>query len=186
VRLDGFDLFGWDREEVGRYIGYLPQDVQLLPGTIADNIARFDVAPQEELERAARRVGLHETILGLPRGYDTAVDEASQLLSGGERQRLGLAAALYGRPALVVLDEPNSSLDEAGDAALVQAIQEMKAAGTTFVVVTHRTQVLDVADKLLLLVDGQVHTFGPKDKALASIAAGNQQAQAQAQAGARA
>lgn len=185
VRLDGYDLFSWDREQVGRYIGYLPQDVQLLPGTIADNIARFDVATQEELEVAARRVGLHETILDLPRGYDTPVDEASLLLSGGERQRLGLAAALFGRPALVVLDEPNSSLDEAGDATLIHAIQEMKAAGTTFVVITHRTQVLDVADKLLLLVDGQVHTFGPKDKALASIAAANQQ-QAQAQAGARA
>ncbi|HYF20058.1 MAG TPA: type I secretion system permease/ATPase [Ramlibacter sp.] len=169
VRLDGFDLYAWSRDEVGRHVGYLPQDVQLLPGTIADNLCRFDEARREDLEVAARRVGLHETIESLPLRYDTPVDEASLLLSGGERQRLGLAAALYGRPALVVLDEPNSSLDEAGDQALLRAIREMKAAGTTFVVITHRTQVLEVADKLLLLVDGQAQTFGPRDQVLAQI-----------------
>lgn len=173
VRLDGFDLFAWDREEVGRHIGYLPQDVQLLPGTIADNICRFEGADAAALEQAARRVGLHENIAALPQGYQTPVDDASRLLSGGERQRLGLAAALYGQPALVVLDEPNSSLDAAGEQALLKAIGEMKAAGTTFVVITHRTQVLDAADKLLLIVDGQAKAFGPRQQVLAALAGGS-------------
>ncbi|HYD75386.1 type I secretion system permease/ATPase [Ramlibacter sp.] len=172
VRLDGFDLFAWDREEVGRHIGYLPQDVQLLPGTIADNICRFEGADPAAVEQAARRVGLHEAIAALPQGYETSIDDASRLLSGGERQRLGLAAALYGQPALVVLDEPNSSLDAAGEQALQQAMAEMKASGTTFVVITHRTQLLDTADKLLLLVDGQAKAFGPRQQVLAALAGG--------------
>lgn len=186
VRLDGYDLFGWNRDEVGRHVGYLPQDVQLLPGTIGDNLCRFGESTQDELERAARRVGLHDAIAALPKGYATPVGDATRLLSGGERQRLAIACALYGQPALVVLDEPNSSLDEAGDVALAQALREMKAAGTTFVVITHRPQILDVADKMLVLVDGQAQAFGPRDQVLAAISGRGQQQQPPQPVGARA
>lgn len=182
VRLDGFDLHAWDRAEVGRHIGYLPQDVQLLPGTIADNLCRFGTATPDELAASAHRVGLHEAISALPLGYATPVDDASRLLSGGERQRLAIACALHGRPALVVLDEPNASLDEAGEAALAGVIREAKAQGTTFVVITHRPQILDVADLLLVLVDGQAQAFGPRDQVIAALA----QRAKQPQAGARA
>ena len=174
VRLDGADVFAWDKNELGPNMGYLPQGVELFEGTVAENIARFGRVDQQLVEDAARVVGLHDLIMALPQGYASPVGRDGAVLSGGQRQRVALARALYGRPAFVVLDEPNSSLDEIGDAALAQAITHLKSPGTTFVVMTHRTSVLGVADKLLVLRDGQTQMFGPRDdviKALAEAAA---------------
>jgi ATP-binding cassette subfamily C exporter for protease/lipase len=145
VRLDGADVYTWDKQELGPYVGYLPQGVELLEGSIADNIARFGVIDPAKVEAAARLVGLHEFIVALPQGYNHPVGREGAMLSGGQRQRVGLARALYGNPAFVVLDEPNSSLDEEGDAALTNAISQLAARGTTFVVMSHRTSVLGVA-----------------------------------------
>jgi ATP-binding cassette subfamily C exporter for protease/lipase len=179
VRLDGVDVFSWDKRELGPHIGYLPQDVELFEGTLAENIARFGEPDPASVEEAARAVGLHETILALPQGYDSPVGGDGAMLSGGQRQRVGLARAIYGKPVFVVLDEPNSSLDEQGDAALASAIRQLKSTGTTFVVMTHRTSVLAVADKMLVLRDGQMHAFGPRDEVLAALAKAAQSQQAQ-------
>jgi len=179
VRLDGVDVFSWDKQELGPNIGYLPQDVELFDGTIAENIARFGGHEPAKVHTAAQAVGLHEYIMSLPQGYDSPVGRDGAMLSGGQRQRVGLARALYGDPVFVVLDEPNSSLDDAGDAALAGAIAQLKASGTTFVVMTHRTSVLAVVDKLLVLRDGQVQGFGPRDEVLAAM----KKAQAEAQQG---
>lgn len=174
VRLDGADVFAWDKQELGPHLGYLPQGVELLEGTLAENIARFGEPSRVKVEAVARAVGLHEFIESLPHGYDSPVGREGAMLSGGQRQRVALARALYGDPVLVVLDEPNSSLDEAGDLALVQAIAGLKARGTTFVIMTHRTSVLGVADKMLVLRDGAQQAFGPRDEVLAAL---NQAAQ---------
>ena len=169
VRLDGADIYSWDKNHLGPFVGYLPQGVELFDGTIADNIARFGVVDTAQVEAAARAVGLHELIMALPKGYDSQVGRDGAVLSGGQRQRVGLARAIYGRPAFVVLDEPNSSLDEQGDAALAASIANLKASGTTFVVMTHRTSVLGVADKMLVLRDGQQQMFGPRDEVLKAL-----------------
>ena len=169
VRLDGADVFTWDKTGLGPHLGYLPQGVELLDGTIADNIARFGHAAPAKTQAAAKAVGLHAFIMDLPQGYQTQVGPEGAMLSGGQRQRVALARAIYGDPALVVLDEPNSSLDEAGDNALLAAIRDLKARGTTFVVMTHRTHVLAVVDKILLLQDGLAKAFGPRDEVLASL-----------------
>lgn len=141
----------WDKLELGAHLGYLPQNIGLLDGTIAENIARFGVVQPALVEAAAKAVGLNEMILSLPNGYDTSIGREGAVLSGGQRQRVALARAIYGNPVLVVLDEPNSSLDEAGDAGLAKAIETLKAQGTTLVIMTHRTSVLAVADKMLVL-----------------------------------
>lgn len=177
VRLDGADVFTWDKSELGPHLGYLPQGVELLEGTLAENIARFGKVSQSKVEAAARLVGLHDYIVSLPGGYDEPVGREGARLSGGQRQRVALARALYGEPALVVLDEPNSSLDEAGDAALNRAMAELKARGTVFVVMTHRTSVLAVADKMLVLRDGTQQAFGPRDEVLKALTQAAQQAQ---------
>ncbi len=176
VRLDGADVFTWDKAELGPHVGYLPQGVELFDGSLAENIARFGVVDRAKVEDAARAVGLHELIMALPQGYDSPVGRDGAMLSGGQRQRVGLARAIYGDPVFVVLDEPNSSLDEEGDAALARAIAVMKSRGTTFVVMTHRTSVLGVADKMLVLRDGQVQAFGPRDEVLAALQKAAQQA----------
>ena len=181
VRLDGVDVFVWDKAELGPYIGYLPQGVELLEGTLADNIARFGEIRQSQVEAAAKAVGLHEFIMSLPKGYESPVGRDGTMLSGGERQRVALARAIYGDPVLVVLDEPNSSLDEAGDAALSDAIRTLKARGTTVVVMTHRTSVLAVADKMLILRDGAQQAFGPRDEVLAAIKKASQPVQTPSQ-----
>ena len=160
VRLDGADVYTWSKDELGPYVGYLPQGVELIDGTVAENIARFAQPDMERVRQAVKSVGLDELIEALPNGYDTLLGRSGHMLSGGQRQRLGLARALYGQPSLVVLDERNSSLDEAGDAALALAIAQLKVMGTTFVVITHRTSVLKVADKMLVLKDGQQQHFG--------------------------
>lgn len=174
VRLDGSDVAAWDRAELGPHIGYLPQGLELMEGSLADNIARFGVIDQTAVEAAAQAVDLHGFIQSLPQGYDTLVGRDGAVLSGGQRQRVALARALYGQPVLVVLDEPNSSLDEAGDAALAQAIQRAKRQGTTFVVMTQRTAILAVVDKVLVLNEGQQQAFGPRDAVLAALAKATQ------------
>jgi|CXWL01.1.fsa_nt_gi ATP-binding cassette subfamily C exporter for protease/lipase len=176
VRLDGVDVYTWDKAELGPHVGYLPQGVELFDGTLAENIARFGTVDSAKVEDAARAVGLHDMIVALPKGYDSPVGREGAMLSGGARQRVGLARAIYGDPVFVVLDEPNSSLDEAGDAALANAITQLKSRGTTFVIMTHRTSVLAVADKMLILHEGQNRAFGPKDEVLAALAKANAQA----------
>jgi ATP-binding cassette subfamily C exporter for protease/lipase len=178
VRLDGADVFTWDKSELGPYLGYLPQGVELLDGTLAENIARFGEVEPAKVKAAARAVGLHDFIMSLPQGYESPVGREGAMLSGGQRQRVALARAIYGDPVRVVLDEPNSSLDEAGDAALAAAILELKARGTTFVVMTHRTSVLAVADKMMVLRDGVMQAFGPRDDVLAALRQANEQAAA--------
>lgn len=175
VRLDGADVFTWHKSELGPYLGYLPQGVELLDGTLAENIARFGEVEPAKVRAAARAVGLHDFIMSLPLGYESPVGREGARLSGGQRQRVALARAIYGDPVLVVLDEPNSSLDEAGDAALASAILELKGRGTTFVIMTHRTSVLAVADKMMVLQDGVMQAFGPRDDVLAALQKANQQ-----------
>ncbi|MFC2992531.1 type I secretion system permease/ATPase [Halomonas tibetensis] len=179
VRLDGADISQWNRDELGPYLGYLPQDIELFDGTISENIARFgDVDPQKVVE-AARKAGVHEMILELANGYDTYLAASSGALSGGQRQRIGLARAMYGDPVLVVLDEPNSNLDEAGERALASAIQQLKLEGATLFVISHRTSVLKNMDQLLVMKEGQVSMFGPRDQVLAQFAKKPQQRVAQ-------
>jgi ATP-binding cassette subfamily C exporter for protease/lipase len=183
VRLDGADVFMWNKAELGPHMGYLPQGVELFDGSFAENIARFGDIHMEEVERAAKSMGVHELIAAMPEGYNASVGRDGETLSGGQRQRVAIARAIYGNPKLVVLDEPNSSLDEAGDAALAQMIAERKALGTTFVVITHRTSILGVVDKILVLRDGQQQMFGPRDDVINALNQANQPNPAPAQVG---
>jgi ATP-binding cassette, subfamily C, bacterial EexD len=175
MRLDGADVFTWDREQLGPFIGYLPQDIELFEGTVAENIARFGVIDAEKVVAAAKAAGVHDLILALPNGYDTSL--AKHKLSGGQRQRVGLARALYGDPILVVLDEPNSNLDDLGEQALFQAIRALKQRGATVIVVSHRTNIITELDALMLMAEGTLKALGPKNQVLAEIARA-QQAQA--------
>jgi ATP-binding cassette subfamily C exporter for protease/lipase len=169
VRLDSAEISQWSREALGPYLGYLPQDIELFDGTIAENIARFGEVDANKVIDAAQLAGINEMILHFPKGYDTLLGTGGLGLSGGQKQRIGLARALYGHPALVVLDEPNSNLDDAGEAALVQAVRKLKAEGCTVVLVTHRPSILGAVDKLLFLKDGVQHLFGPRDQVLKTL-----------------
>ena len=169
VRLDGADIYTWDKNLLGPSVGYLPQDIELFEGSIAENIARFGDVDADEVVEAAKLAGVHDMILRFPNGYDTQIGDSGSALSGGQRQRIAFARAIYGNPSFVVLDEPNSNLDDVGEAALVRAVQELKRRGTTVILITHRTSIISVVDKLLLLVDGALQLYGPRDQVLHAI-----------------
>ncbi|MGY2288332.1 type I secretion system permease/ATPase [Pseudomonas sp. SDO528_S397] len=175
VRLDGADIHRWNRDDLGPHIGYLPQDIELFSGSIADNIARFSQPDPDKVVHAARQAGVHELILRLPQGYDTVLGDSGNGLSGGQKQRVALARALYGAPRLIVLDEPNSNLDTVGEAALASAIMQMKAQGSSVILVTHRSSALAQADKLLVLNEGRLQAFGPSQDVLRALS-GQQEA----------
>jgi ATP-binding cassette subfamily C exporter for protease/lipase len=188
VRLDGADIYHWNKAELGPHIGYLPQDIELFSGTISENIARFGEVDAEKVVQAAKRAGVHEMILHFPEGYDTRLGDGGAGLSGGQKQRIALARAMYGDPALLVLDEPNSNLDEIGEQALLAAVTDLRQRGKTIVMITHRPNVIGATTKLLLLRDGAVHMFGPTGQVLAALQEGTRkamEAQAQAQAAAQ-
>ena len=176
IRLDGAEVFNWDRAHLGPFIGYLPQDIELFEGTIGENIARFGNMDAVQVVEAAKMADVHELILKLPEGYDTVIGITGGNLSGGQRQRIGLARALYGNPVLVVLDEPNSNLDELGEAALEKALIKLKQKQATVVIITHRNNVLEKVDKLLILNDGLLVVYGPKDQVIAHLQKQKQQA----------
>ena len=169
VRLDGADVHAWDKAELGAFVGYLPQDVELFEGTVAENIARFGPLDSQRIVAAAQKAGVHELVLQLADGYETAIGEGGAVLSGGQRQRIALARALYGDPVLLVLDEPNANLDDAGDAALMAALLAAKKDKRTVFVMTHRLNVLRIADAIMILAAGAIQGFGPPDKVLKAL-----------------
>jgi PrtD family type I secretion system ABC transporter len=169
VRLDGADVATWDREQLGRHLGYVPQSVGLFTGTVAENISRLGQPDGEAVVRAAQRAHAHDMILRLPKGYDTDVGEAGAALSPGQRQRVALARALYGEPRLVVLDEPNANLDADGDEALLRSLRGLKEDGVTVVVIAHRPSLLGGVDKLLVLKEGAAELFGPRAEVMARV-----------------
>src|SRR5690606_4513664 len=181
VRLDGADILHYNRHELGPNVGYLPQDIELFDGTISENIARFGEVDAEKVVAAAQAAGVHDMILQLPGGYDTPISQGGGALSGGQRQRIGLARALYGEPVIVVLDEPNSNLDEQGEMALARALQALKARRATTVLITHRPNILGLADKIMVLADGKIAIYGPRDKVVETMKSANAQAAAQKQ-----
>ncbi|WP_340620961.1 type I secretion system permease/ATPase [Xenorhabdus siamensis] len=170
VRLDGADIYQWNKDELGASIGYLPQDIELFAGTIAENIARFNDLEPEKVIEAAQKAGVHDLVLNLEQGYDTVIGAGGMGLSGGQKQRIGLARALYGNPSLIVLDEPNSNLDDIGEKALSGAIGELREQGKTVVVITHRPALLSQTNKVLLLVQGKMKLFGPSQQVMAALA----------------
>lgn len=178
VRLDGANVYDWNKDDLGPALGYLPQDIELFTGTIAENIARFGKMDSEKVIEAAQRAGMHELILRFPQGYDTMLMDGATSLSGGQRQRIGLARALYDDPSVIVLDEPNSNLDELGEQALAATIRDLKARGKTVVLITHRLSALAVVDKIMLLHEGQLKAYGPRDQVLAALSGARQTAAA--------
>jgi len=173
VRLDGFDLSRWPREHLGSWLGYVPQDVELFPGTVAENIARLGKVDPGAVVEAAQRAGVHVMIQSLPQGYDTYVEPTAALLSPGQRQRIALARALYGQPRLLILDEPNSNLDGAGEHALAEALKALRGQ-VSVVVVTHRTTLVQHIDKMLVIEAGRVLHYGPTGEVLKAMQANTQ------------
>ena len=181
VRLDGADIASWDKQALGQYVGYLPQDIELFEGSISENIARFDKIDPEKVVQAAQIAGVHEMILMLPDGYDTVIGSDGVNLSGGQRQRVGLARAIYGNPRLIVLDEPNSNLDDVGERALGVALQKLKETGATVFIVSHRPNILTRLDRILVMAGGAISLYGERDRVIAELAA--QQAKGQQRVG---
>jgi ATP-binding cassette subfamily C exporter for protease/lipase len=186
VRLDGADVFLWNKDELGPHMGYLPQDIELFAGSISENIARFGKVDADKVVNAAKLAGVHDLILRLPEGYDSMIGDGGLGLSGGEKQRLGLARALYDEPALIVLDEPNSNLDDIGEIALTQAIIRLRQMRKTVVLISHRPSIIRETNKLLVLRDGMVSAFGPTDQVLKDLAQFKAQQESQAAARAKA
>ena len=177
VRLDGADIAAWDKQKLGPHLGYLPQDIELFEGTISDNVARFGKIDPEKVVLAARVAGVHEMILQLPDGYDTVIGSEGINLSGGQRQRIGLARAIYGSPRLIVLDEPNSNLDDVGEKALAVALQKIKETGATVFIISHRPSILSRLDRIMVMNAGTITMYGARDHVIAELA--QQQAKAQ-------
>ncbi len=169
VRLDGADIMSWNREALGPHVGYLPQDIELFQGRISENIARFSEIDSEKVIKAAQMAGVHEMILLLPEGYDTAIGPSGCTLSGGQRQRIGLARALYGSPKLVVLDEPNSNLDDVGEQSLAETLATLEAEQITTIIITHRNNVLSKIKKILIIKDGALAAYGMRDDVIAHL-----------------
>jgi ATP-binding cassette subfamily C protein EexD len=181
ARLDKADISQWDKVELGKHIGYLPQDIELFDGTVSQNIARFTEVDSKKVVEAAQKAGVHEMILRLPDGYDTLIGSGGSSLSGGQRQRIGFARAIYDNPVLVVLDEPNSNLDEQGEVALIKAIQQLKQTQTTVIIITHRPSILQVTNKLAVIKMGTLESYGNTNEVLAKAKQAQQQAAAQKQ-----
>lgn len=169
VRIDGADAYMWNKDELGGALGYVPQDIEMLPGTISENIARFTEYNSEDVITAATTAGVHHMVLQFPQGYDTLIGDGGMVLSGGQKQRIALARAVFGKPSIVVLDEPNSNLDEGGELALAAAIVELRARGAIVIIITHRTNLLKVTNKLLFLQDGSMKAFGPTQQVLQAL-----------------
>ena len=170
VRLDGADIHSWDKHALGPYVGYLPQDIELFEGSISENIARFDKVDPDKVVQAAQMAGVHEMILMLSDGYDTVIGSDGVNLSGGQRQRIGLARAIYGNPRLIVLDEPNSNLDDVGERALGVALQKLKETGATVFIVSHRPNILSRLDRVLVMSAGTISLYGDRDRVIAELA----------------
>jgi len=173
MRLDTADIYQWDKQELGKFIGYLPQDIELFEGTISQNICRFNEVDSKKVVEAAKKSGVHEMILRLPEGYDTIIGSGGESLSGGQRQRIGFARALYDNPVLIVLDEPNSNLDDQGELALIQAIQKLKEQGTTVVIITHRPSVLQITNKLAVIKQGTLEIYGNTKEVMTKMSEAN-------------
>jgi ATP-binding cassette subfamily C exporter for protease/lipase len=169
VLLDELPVSGWNRAELGPHVGYMPQDIELFDGTIADNIARFSDLDSQSVIDASTSAGLHQMILRFPKGYDTEIGEAGGMLSGGQKQRIALARAIYGDPKLIVLDEPNANLDDIGEAALMKTVQQLKSQGKTVFMISHRPAAISAADWLLVLKDGEVAHFGERDAVITAL-----------------
>lgn len=169
VRLDGANILQRDKEHLGPSIGYLPQEIELFDGTVAENIARFGPLQSKDIVAAAQKVGMHEIILSFPNGYDTKIGVGGSALSGGQRQRIALARALYGNPSILVLDEPNSNLDEVGEQALYACIHQLRAQGTTVVLITHKMASLGVVDSVMVFAEGLLKAYGPRDEVLLAL-----------------
>ena len=184
ARIDGADVFRWNKDELGPALGYMPQDIEVFPGTISENIARFTEFESEDVIAAAKSAGIHDMVLHMPEGYDTRIGDGGMGLSGGQKQRIALARAFYGKPSIVVLDEPNSNLDDAGEAALIAGIRELQARKAVVVIVTHRMPILQITNKLLLLQDGVNRLFGPTAEVMNKLTQGGQPAPNQIASGA--
>ena len=169
VRLDGVELADWSHDERGPLVGYVPQEIEFFEGTVAENVARLGEVNPEWVVAASRLIGMHEAILAMPQGYDTKLGDTGFALSGGQRQRLAIARAVYGMPKYVVMDEPNSNLDEVGEAALVHTIETLKAQGSTVVLTTHRPRLVSVVDRMLVLRAGKQVAFGPAQDILEAV-----------------
>lgn len=169
VRLDGADVFQWNKDEMGQYVGYLPQEVDLFDGTVAENIARFGKPNLEQIEAICKLINIHDIIMALPEGYHSSIGDEGVVFSGGQRQRVGLARALYGYPKFIVMDEPNSNLDSESERYLIGAIRHMKTLGSTQVIVTHRSTLINEADYLMMMRQGTIQAYGPRDEIIAAI-----------------
>jgi ATP-binding cassette subfamily C exporter for protease/lipase len=169
VRLDGSDVYQWNKEELGQYMGYLPQEVDLFDGTVAENIARFGEPDLEQIEAICKLINIHDTIMALPDGYQSVIGDEGVTFSGGQRQRIGMARAMYGYPKFIVMDEPNSNLDHESEKHLITAIRHLKSLGATQVIVTHRESLISEADYLMVMSQGTIQTFGPRAEVLAAF-----------------